>query len=282
MFEIEICNSHNEKPKRKGAKTAEPDSDALFTKPTDTASIFKRILETIVDLVDDCEMNATEKGISIQVMDSMHACIIDIFLSKDFFHKYRCDRSISLGIKIKDFLKILKSITFESQFVFKMCADDDCQVLNLDYDCEGYNLKFDLSLFVFKMEKYEFPVQEYEAEVEMKTSEFSLVPKIVGRFDENIEIAAIDKSLVFSQKSDRANANLTIKEKEGVIVNIMVNTTKEIAMKYVHCAAKAAALCEDMKVCMGAATPVFFEFELSGCGFIRFFVAPKLQDTEKP
>lgn len=280
MFEIEISNSHIEKPKRKTTKSNDHDSDIHTYKPSDTASIFRRILETIVDIVDTCEINATEKGINIQVIDTLNACIIDTFLSKDFFHKYRCDRSLSLGIRIKDLLKILKSIAFENTYVFKMFADDNCEFLNLDYDCEGYNLKFDLTLFVFKMEKYELPHLEYDVEVEMKTNEFCLVSKMLGKLDESIEISSKDKSLIFSQKSDRARADLTIKEKEGVIINILKNMKKEISMKYVLCATKAAGLCEDMKICMGTSTPVFLEFELMEWGFMKFFLAPKSQDEE--
>lgn len=281
MLEIKFGTPSHEKPKRKGPKpTTDHDSDSTHTPTYDGVTIFRRILETAAELVDDCEINANESGMNMQIMDGMQACIIDIFLSNNFFKDYRCDRPITLGIKIKDLLKILKSISFDKSYDFRMYAEEAGKFLSIDYDCDDYNLKFDLSLYVLKMQAYSIPELEFDVEVDMKTSEFLLLPKIVRNLDDNVEIKAVNKSLIFTQESDRSNANLMIKEKKGVIINVLCDMRKEISMKYVLCVAKAAGVCEDMKICMGKDTPVFVGLELGVVGSIKFFVAPKCDDKE--
>lgn len=256
------------------------DSSDCFTdsKYPDSAILFKRILESISDLVKECEVNATNEGLSIQVMDPLHASISDIFISKKIFNKYRCDRPLTIGIKLKDLLKILKNLRFEKNYTLCLSCNDDAEEMKLEYDVEGYKLEFDLTLYTLNLEKYQFPEQKFDVEVEMNTRNFMLVPKIVGTFDEHVVIEAKDKTLIFRQGGETTKSCLKIKEENDVKMNITSNIKKEIAMKYIQSIAKAVALSADMKICMGELTPVFFEFGLSEGGYIRFFIAPKVDE----
>lgn len=285
MFELSIIGkSSSEKPKDKKRKPRQIEENSSSQdeeiKTLDSASLLKKVLETVADMVEECDIKASEKGLTIQVMDPMHACISNIFLSKNLFDKYRCDRSLTLGIKIKDFLKILRSLSFKEEYTFQMIAKDDDSILKLLFDCENYQLNFDLTLYTYDLEYYEFPDQKYEVEVEMGTEEFILVPKIVGKFSEHIVLEAKDKTLMFFQGSERANASLTVKEGKNATVSIATEMKKEIAMKYLNCTAKAAMLCEKMKICMGETAPIFFDFELNEGGYLRFFIAPKMEEEE--
>lgn len=281
MFEIEIRGKQETKKEtRKRTHSEMEESDVEEMCKSDASLILRRTLEMVSNLVEDIEINATDKGLYIQVMDSMHACIADIFLCKKIFDKFRCDRSINLGLKLKNLMKIFRSLTFAGNYTFKMYCSDDADVMVLTYDCERYSLAFDVPLASFDVPKYTFPTQEYDAEVEMNTRDFALVPKIVGTFDENITIEARDKCFSFYQGNEQAKACLKIKEMEDVSINIANEIKKEIAMKYIICTGKAATMCDSMRIGVSSASPVFFDFGLGEQGYIRFYIAPKIVDQD--
>ncbi|KAM0685262.1 proliferating cell nuclear antigen [Conglomerata obtusa] len=261
---------------------SDSNSDTLVPdfKNSDTTVLLRKILESISDLVKECEINATEEGLTIQVMDPLHASISDIFISKKNFDTYRCDHSISIGIKLKDFLKILKSLPLEKNYSLKISCKDDADTMSIEYNVENYALKFALMLYTLNCEKYHFPAQKFDVEVEMPTRNFFLVHRIVGTFDEHLLIVAKDKSLIFSQGGETTKSSLAVTEGEDVKMIIGCEMKKEIAMKYVKSIAKAVVLSDNMKICLGESTPVFFEFTLNEGGYIRFFIAPKVDDEE--
>jgi proliferating cell nuclear antigen len=72
------------------------------------ASLLKKILEAIKDLVTDANFDCTATGISLQAMDSAHVSLVALLLRHDGFEHYRCDRNLSLGINLAHMSNILK------------------------------------------------------------------------------------------------------------------------------------------------------------------------------
>lgn len=82
----------------------------MFEATLQECSIFKRIVESIKDLVNDVniETNATGTliyadfvkewiGISLQAMDSSHVALVSLNLQAEGFQSYRSDKPLTLG-----------------------------------------------------------------------------------------------------------------------------------------------------------------------------------------
>ncbi|KAF7684632.1 Proliferating cell nuclear antigen [Astathelohania contejeani] len=259
-----------------------PESEQLKEKglPQGRILMIKKIMESISDMVEDCELKVSEKGISIQIMDSMHVALADIFLSKNLFDSYRCDRSLVLGLKTNEFVKVLRNI--KTVGTFMLYCGDDATNLGVVNEAEGYTLSFDLKLFNFEIDIYSFPELEYCAEVEMKTSEFLLLPKIVGTFAEFIVFDATKDKISFYQKGEMTDANLTLtaSNPDGIKINVLEPITKELAMKYINYIGKVGTLSDTIKICMGNEAPVFFDLALQDFGYIRYYIAPKMKEDD--
>jgi proliferating cell nuclear antigen len=72
------------------------------------ASLLKKILEAVKDLVTDANFDCSSSGIALQAMDSSHVSLVSLLLRADGFEHYRCDKSLALGINLNSFAKILK------------------------------------------------------------------------------------------------------------------------------------------------------------------------------
>ncbi|EOB13207.1 Proliferating cell nuclear antigen, partial [Nosema bombycis CQ1] len=117
--------------------------------PGGKIGILKKILESISEIVDHVEIKTKEHGLEMQVMDSMHVVLIDVLLDKALFDSYRCDRDVTLGIKIKNLLQILKDITFTQDSVLNISCEDTPNKLAIQFKQPNFKLNWDLSLYSF-------------------------------------------------------------------------------------------------------------------------------------
>lgn len=104
----------------------------MFEAKIEKASILKKIIEAIKELVTDAKFECTTSGINLQAMDSAHVSLVVLNLRAEGFEEYRCDRNISMGLNLDNMSKVLK------------CAgNDDSVTLRTDDDCDSVTFVFE-------------------------------------------------------------------------------------------------------------------------------------------
>ncbi|WUR03537.1 proliferating cellular nuclear antigen 1 (PCNA) [Vairimorpha necatrix] len=247
--------------------------------PGGKIGLLRKTLESISEVVDHVEIKARAEGLEMQVMDSLHVVFVDIFLSKNLFDKYRCDRDITLGVKVKSLITILKDLSFPADSSLHLSCNDDPENLSICYKSSQYTLNWELSLYSFDNEVFEMPAFDFQAEVTMYAQQFMVLPKLIGIFGEFITIEARKNMITFKQKGDTTAAAMTLEEGDDkeVEINVLSEIKKEMAMKYIVIIGKVAGLCSKIKLHLGEETPVFFDFNLFDLGHMRFYIAPKTE-----
>ena len=89
-------------------------------------NMLKKVVEAMKDLVTEANLDCSEAGISLQVnfsdslhclqcsiaidlqaMDSSHVSLVALYLKAEGFEKFRCDRSIALGLNLGILSKVI-------------------------------------------------------------------------------------------------------------------------------------------------------------------------------
>lgn len=65
-----------------------------------SGATFKKILDAIKDLLNEASFDCSESGIQLQAMDNSHVSLVSLTLRSDGFDKYRCDRSLTMGMNL--------------------------------------------------------------------------------------------------------------------------------------------------------------------------------------
>lgn len=86
----------------------QPQTKDMFEATLAEASVLKKVLDAIKDLVTEANFDCNTEGISLQAMDTSRVALVSFFLQADGFAEYRCDRSLSLGINLNSLTKIMK------------------------------------------------------------------------------------------------------------------------------------------------------------------------------
>lgn len=96
------------------------------------ASLLKKIVESIRDIVDTSNFDCSSSGIALQAMDSSHVALVQLLLRSECFDSYRCDRSIPIGMNLGSLSKILKSAANDDSLTIK--ASDSGDTINLIFE----------------------------------------------------------------------------------------------------------------------------------------------------
>ena len=70
--------------------------------------LFKKLIDSIKDLVTEINLEISSIGISLQAMDSSHVALVTLHLSSEGFEEYRCNKEMTLGITISTLAKVLR------------------------------------------------------------------------------------------------------------------------------------------------------------------------------
>merc|ERR1712004_464573 len=71
-------------------------------------NILKKILEALKELLNEATWDCSDTGIQLQAMDNSHVSLVSVNLRADGFDKFRCDRTLSMGMNLTSMSKILR------------------------------------------------------------------------------------------------------------------------------------------------------------------------------
>ena len=62
--------------------------------------VFKKIIDSLSNLVSEVNLEATSTGLSLQAMDSAHVSLVSLCMKEEGFEEYRCDKNTTLGLNL--------------------------------------------------------------------------------------------------------------------------------------------------------------------------------------
>ena len=72
----------------------------MFEARLDECSLFRKIIDSLKELVKMVNIEVTTKGLSIQAMDSSHVALVALLPKEKAFSHYPCHKPLTLGLTI--------------------------------------------------------------------------------------------------------------------------------------------------------------------------------------
>ncbi|KAG7085730.1 hypothetical protein E1B28_003273 [Marasmius oreades] len=175
------------------------------------ASILKKLLDAIKELVNDANFECNEEGINLQAMDNSHVALVAVKLQQTGFRKYRCDRPMPLGVNIASLTKVLKCAKDDDLCTLK--AADEADVLNLVYEAKNSDriAEYDLKLMDIDSDQLAIPDTEYDAYIKFPANEFSRIVRDLASLGESVRIDVSKEGVRFASDGEAANGSVLLK-----------------------------------------------------------------------
>ncbi|CAJ0961529.1 unnamed protein product, partial [Mesorhabditis belari] len=259
----------------------------MFEAKLTSASIMKKIIDSIKELVTDAPFDCSEQAMCLQAMDSSHVALVSLKMEVGLFDTYRCDRTINLGLSLASMAKALK------------CAnnEDTCEIKYDDNDGDTVTFTFcdtkrdrtqdvTVKMMDIDVEHLGIPDQDYAVVLEMPVTEFKKTCSDLFMFSETINITATKGAVVFTSKGDSGSSVITytpskdVDSSEHVTLDVKEPVNVNFSTKYLLQFTKASALSDRVKIALTNDTPIVIEYGLNDNGHLRFYLAPKIDDEE--
>jgi len=248
------------------------------------ASVLKRVIEAIKDLVPDCNFDCNDTGIALQAMDNSHVALVAMLLRADGFSPYRCDRNIALGINLNSLTKVLRCAQNEDMITLK--AEDAPDSLNLVFEnTENDRIsEYDIKLMDIDQEHLGIPDTEYSASITLPTAEFQRICRDLSQLSESVAIEATKEGVKFACSGDIGNGSVTLRTHQNVDkpeLSTKVDLTEPVnltfSLKYLVNFCKASSLSQTVTLSLSNEVPLLVEYKMDN-GYVRFYLAPKIDE----
>ncbi|XP_073821903.1 proliferating cell nuclear antigen 2 [Musca autumnalis] len=252
-----------------------------------SATILKKILDAIKDLLNEGTFDCSDSGIQLQAMDNSHVSLVSLTLRSDGFDKFRCDRNISMGMNLGSMAKILKCANNDDTVTIK--AQDNADTVTFMFESPNHEKvsDYEMKLMNLDQEHLGIPETDYSCVVRMPSMEFARICRDLAQFSESMVICCTKEGVKFSASGDVGSANVKLaqtssvdKEEEAVIIEMQEPVTLTFACRYLNAFTKASPLSGQVQLSMSADVPLVVEYRIQDLGHIRYYLAPKIEDDE--
>jgi len=219
-------------------------------------------------------------------MDSSHVSLVSLLLRSDGFEHYRCDKTLTLGINLTSFSKILKCSGNDDIVTLKAEDTSDAITFMFESPKQERISDFELKLLNLDSETVGIPDTEYQTQIKMPASEFQRICKDLTTLGDTVVISATKEGVKFSVKGDLGTGNVIIrptsdidtKEEDKTSIELNEPVQLTFALRYLNYFTKASPLSSTVTLSLSKEVPLVVEYKIEDMGYIRFYLAPKIED----
>ncbi|XP_078172124.1 proliferating cell nuclear antigen-like [Carex rostrata] len=251
--------------------------------------LLKKILESVKDLLSNVNFDcSSSNGLCLQSMDSSHVALVSLQLLPHSFERFRCDRNLTMGINLAHLSRLLKCAANEDVITIK--ADDqnpDTMSLMFENPKHDRISDFEMKLMDIESEHLHIPDTSYEATVRMPSQEFARICKDLSTIGDTVVISITKEGVKFSVSGAIGNVNIicrhnisVVKPDESTVIEMKEPVSLSFPLRYLNSFTKSTPLSSNVIISMSHDLPMVVEYKISGAGYMRFYLAPKVEDEE--
>lgn len=250
-------------------------------------SLWKKIIDAIKDLLNEAKWDFNSSGITLQAMDSSHVSLVSLSMRSEGFDTYRCDRNLSMGINLSSMAKIIRCSGNDDVITLKTGDDADTVTFVFESPNNEKVSDYEIKLLDIDQEQLGIPETEYSCVVKMPSGEFQRICRDLSQIGESVVICCTKEGVKFSASGDLGTGNIKLaqnssadKEEEAVIIEMNQAVTLTFALRYLNYFTKATPISQQVTLSMSADVPLVVEYKVADFGYLRYYLAPKIEDAD--
>merc|ERR1719428_1266948 len=207
-----------------------------------------------------------------------------MILKREGFEPWRCDHQSTLGIHLEHLNKVLKCMGSKDELgiTYKEGADEcDFTFKSISEDKVSH---FSLKLMDIDSEHLGIPETDYKTTVKLSSSEFQRICRDLAVLGDTLTISVNKDNVQFCVTGEVGKGEMTVKastasdEMEGTDIDCVEPVTQTFAMRYLNFFTKATVLSKSVQLSMSPEVPLMVEYQVDEIGYVRYYLAPKIEE----
>tara|TARA_B110001454_G_C12703274_1_gene427479 strand:+ start:1247 stop:2059 length:813 start_codon:yes stop_codon:yes gene_type:complete len=256
---------------------------------------FACILRYLKNISSDIEILINKDRLYTQGMDTSHVSLFELNLKNTWFNLYSVDEDIRIGINCELIFKILNSLNDSEIIEILYDLDDGDYLYIILYTPEGergIRKEFKIPLMNIDSEILSVPDTDYTVDLQMVSSEFSTLIDELKMFGDILEVNCSD-DIKLVGKGDMGEMKALIKEDDIIMYAIEEDATLHVQypMSYIYQMTMFSKVNKKVNIHFSENLPMKIQYDMDdmldedeenedyeAANFIRFFLAPKIED----
>lgn len=236
-------------------------------------SILRKALAIVAELVDEGNFEITDRGIFFQAMDTSHVALVELELRRSGFEKLEAPEPTTIGIKLSTLNSVMSASSASAACALATATGDDDHV-TLTFDSSSFKLK----LLSIDSERVTIPDSEPDVIATIQSSKFQKIVKDLALFGDTVTIASAEEHTGLFARSEGSIGTAVIELDSGSCVKINRPVRASFATRYLATFSKASGVSSEMSLQVSENAPLCMHFDVGEHGFLRFWLAPKIDD----
>lgn len=246
--------------------------------------ILTKIIAAICEIIVDANIDCRREGMSLQAMDSSHVSLVSMLLRAEGFEPWECENSCQLGVHLDHLMRLLKCMRTKDSLELNYEDGDELKFV-FKNETEERVSHFSLKLMEIDAEHLGIPETDYKTCVQMPSTEFMRICRDLS-FGDTLNIKVSKDEISFSVTGDLGSGTMSLRcstatdeeQPEATLIDSKENISQSFALRYLQSFIKATPLSKVVTLRMSIAIPLLVEYKIDELGYIRYYLAPKIND----
>ena len=260
-------------------------------------SQFACILRHLKDMSSDIMISIDENRLYTQGMDSSHAALFELNLSKDWFGEFEAeDTPIRLGINCELIFKIFNCLGENQNIKITYNPEENDYIYITLYPLEGENgirKEFQVPLMNLDCEFLPVPDSDWSADIQMVSDDLSKLIEQLSIFGSDLIVKCDEESIKLLSDGEMGKMKAVIKEEDILTYAIEedVEVKVKFAISYFSLFTSVSKVNKKVNIHIDVKLPIKIQYDMDdimdyndddeddeAVNYIRFYLAPKITD----
>ncbi len=236
-------------------------------------SYIKESISIISDLVSEGRFKINKNALELVAMDPANVAMVIFKLLSSTFTEYDVKEETEIGINLGDLKKILKR-----------ASPNDMLTLELDGSKLKIQLKgnttrtFHISLIDIEEKEQKIPELEFPIKIKIPSNILSNAIEDADIVAESVTFEVEPKKFTISASGDLSNANIEIKEGEGIEIETKEKLRAKYSIEYLKKMIGASKLSDEVIIRFNKDYPLKLDFKIIDKLILSFILAPRVEN----
>ncbi len=246
----------------------------MFSFMVDDVNLLKRVIDSLHILVDEVSLKITDESVSTRCMDLSKVALVELYMPREMFVKYECDKEHIVGLNILDLKSRVKRASANDELTISY--NDELKMMEIII--QGASKRIFRFRTLTTVEGYleRVPKVQFTAKAKLLSETFTNMVLDSEIVSEELILKATEKKFIAEAKGESGETIVELeKESEGLLeLNVQEEATSRYKIDMLKNMVKGAKISETVDVYISNNLPLKIEYVIPGGGKLAYYLAP--------
>lgn len=254
----------------------------VFNIQTVQASAFRVLIESLKDILTDCNFIIDKTGIKLIATDNSHNVLIHMKLLCENFDYYCCNEKTVIGVNMTNMFKLIKTMG-NNDILTLFLEKNNTNQLGIQMNNKEKSLQtiYKLNLLDISDENIEIPDAVFDTALTLPSSDFQKIVRDMMNIGELIEIKSVGSELILNCQGDFACQETSLCETNNGLQFSQISPAETpiqgiFSLKYLLLFTKCTNMCNQITIHIKNDYPLVIVYSVANLGEIKLCLAPNV------